>query len=145
MAIEQAISEMNNGRCEDSESSAATGGPSILGPVKYPFCPKPLGGENRTGLQMHASSSIGPGVGGMPPGLRLPPPPRPADQEKSNRQVIREKDPLPMITSEEFGVVRRSLDIWARLENPGENPQVADEIFFGENSTKYARQGKLHA
>ena len=92
---------------------------------------------------MRASSSIGSSPGGMPPGLGLPPPPRPVSPKKSKRQVIRGGDPTPKITDEEFDGVGRALDIWERLANPGENPQATDDIFFEGNSMNFARQCEL--
>ena len=85
----------------------------------------------------------------MPPGLSLPTPrdeveepvPKAALTSKARRH--REKDPAPRITKDEYVSVGRSLDIWGRLENPGGNPEVTDDIFFEEKAMAYAKQGRL--
>ena len=104
----------------------------------------------KTSAREASSSSGGPALGGRPPGLSLPTP-READiAELSPKAELytktrrhREKEPAPRITDEEYRSVGRALDIWARLENPGGNPEANDDIFYEEGAMRYAKQGRL--
>ena len=97
-----------------------------------------------------SSSSGGPTLGGMPPGLSLPSP-READIIElapkaalvTTTQRSREKDHEPRITDEEYRTVGRALDIWDRIENPEGNPEVTDDIFYEEGPMRFAKQGSI--
>ena len=71
----------------------------------------------------------------------LGPPPHPLPMMKPKSQARRQNGPLPRIPEWEFAGVSRALDIWSRLEDPNGNPHVAEDIFFEEHATKYARHG----
>ena len=123
--------------------ATGTGGIPILGPIRYPVGPLPWG---RVKGRLHLTPQAlrgGPTLGGLPPGLSLTPPPVALGGKTSKSQRHRDKEPTPRITTEEFKNVGRALDIWARLENPGGNPQIADDISFGEDAMKYAKHGEI--
>ena len=139
---------------EQELNATRTGGISIVGPLKFPLGPLPWGkGKKKMPKnppQEAASSPRGPTLGGMPPGLSLPSP-READIIElapkaalaTQTQRSREKDHEPRISEAEYRSFGRALDIWARIENPGGNPDITDDIFYEEGPMRFAKQGRI--
>ena len=128
---------------EQEMRATRTGGIPIVGPIRYPTGPLPWGAGKKMTPAEAASSSQGPILGGLPPGLSLTPHPVAADDSMSKSQRHCDEEPTPRITDEEFKNAGRALDIWARLENPTGDPHISDDIFFDESATKYDKQGRI--
>ena len=120
-----------------------TGGIPIVGPIRYPAGPLPWGAGEKSSSPNAACSSGGPTIGGLPPGLRLTPPPVVFENTSPKSQRHRDKEPTHRISKEEFDNVGNGSDIWARLENPIGNPHISDDIFCDECAMKYNKQGKI--
>ena len=115
---------------EQERTATRMGRIPIIRPIKYPTGPLPWGSGKIVATQEEASSSGGPTLGGLPPGLCLPSPPDEVEGKTAKNRRHREKEPEPRISEDGYKNVGRVLDIWAWLGGPARKPGYRGRHFL---------------
>ena len=93
-----------------------TGWMPILGPIRYPLGPKAREKSDRAREVKPGAILGGSGIGGLPPELRLPPPPSPFAAKASKRQTKMLSTPPSRLADEEYKGASKAVDLLRRME-----------------------------